>query len=588
LPAQAAVADKAAHVGPLGDGCYTQVLYDQKYPIMDKNDGRCPQYGICDDPGVRDGWIPAVDDPIQVVRMYFNVFAEDNGSNPAISAADLQDAVDSMNSQYLHLRLQFEYDWRVIPDSRFRDMDGNADFWLAKDLYAVDPEQQCNVFVGDVHSGSSYFSYGCFPWDPDCLTNQGGIMMNTTQMPPYNYSTLAHEMGHNLGLWHTHHGVEEVEECGACYEEPLSTDRDYSGDLCSDTYPTYITWSCNPASGTDFCSGNSWSPGEPDNIMSYVPWQCRHEFTWQQGGRMQCWTNDVLSGWLAAVGIESDTTEGPAPLAISFNGVTEKTVLGWSWDFGDGFGADQQSPQHTYQQPGLYDVVVTIETEEGFFTRTSRELIWAQGDTMMVPEVASTIGQSTRFDVYAHNSLPLHELWIPFSWVGTPDLQYDSTTTTGLRTDFLPDKQLVNISPSNRRATYRFRSNGINELPSDTGAVLSIWLTCTSGLGGQSTPVTLVSYSSYDPLFSGRRAEYIPELVNGAFILCLPGDVDGNGVGPDIADLVYLVDFMFNDGPPPPMPQQADVDGSGSIDIADLVYLVDRMFNLGPAPICGP
>ena len=65
------------------------------------------------------------------------------------------------------------------------------------------------------------------------------------------------------------------------------------------------------------------------------------------------------------------------------------------------------------------------------------------------------------------------------------------------------------------------------------------------------------------------------------------GDVDHSGVEPiDIADLVYLVDYMFNQGPPPPCWDDGDIDGSGiaPIDIADLVYLVDYMFNAGPPP----
>ncbi|MDH3892097.1 MAG: C25 family cysteine peptidase [candidate division Zixibacteria bacterium] len=65
------------------------------------------------------------------------------------------------------------------------------------------------------------------------------------------------------------------------------------------------------------------------------------------------------------------------------------------------------------------------------------------------------------------------------------------------------------------------------------------------------------------------------------------GDVDGSSLGPDIADLVYMVDFMFNGGPEPPVMAASDVDGSGgTIDIADLVYLVDYMFSSGPAPVC--
>ena len=69
----------------------------------------------------------------------------------------------------------------------------------------------------------------------------------------------------------------------------------------------------------------------------------------------------------------------------------------------------------------------------------------------------------------------------------------------------------------------------------------------------------------------------------------LRGDIDHNGAGPDIADLVFLVNYMFNGGPVPPCIEEADVNGDGAgPDIADLVYLVNYMFNGGPAPIpCG-
>ncbi|MCK4606674.1 MAG: VCBS repeat-containing protein, partial [candidate division Zixibacteria bacterium] len=66
------------------------------------------------------------------------------------------------------------------------------------------------------------------------------------------------------------------------------------------------------------------------------------------------------------------------------------------------------------------------------------------------------------------------------------------------------------------------------------------------------------------------------------------GDVNGDCKELiDIADLVYLVDYMFNSGPEPPVMEAGDCDGSGGIiDIADLVYLVDYMFNEGPPPVC--
>ncbi|MFH1686277.1 MAG: hypothetical protein ABIE70_01990 [bacterium] len=67
------------------------------------------------------------------------------------------------------------------------------------------------------------------------------------------------------------------------------------------------------------------------------------------------------------------------------------------------------------------------------------------------------------------------------------------------------------------------------------------------------------------------------------------GDVNHDGTGPDIADLVYLVNYMFNGGPEPECTKEADVTGSGgNPDIADLVYLVNYMFNGGPPPIPCP
>ncbi len=65
------------------------------------------------------------------------------------------------------------------------------------------------------------------------------------------------------------------------------------------------------------------------------------------------------------------------------------------------------------------------------------------------------------------------------------------------------------------------------------------------------------------------------------------GDINHSGALPiDIGDLVYLVEYMFADGPQPACHAEADVNGDGAelIDIADLVYLVEFMFNEGPEP----
>ncbi|UCD62780.1 MAG: M28 family peptidase [Candidatus Zixiibacteriota bacterium] len=66
----------------------------------------------------------------------------------------------------------------------------------------------------------------------------------------------------------------------------------------------------------------------------------------------------------------------------------------------------------------------------------------------------------------------------------------------------------------------------------------------------------------------------------------LCGDVDGSG-RLDALDVTYLVEFVWNGGPPPVGAAAGDVDGSSHTDAVDLVYLVDYLFGTGPAPAAG-
>ena len=77
--------------------------------------------------------------------------------------------------------------------------------------------------------------------------------------------------------------------------------------------------------------------------------------------------------------------------------------------------------------------------------------------------------------------------------------------------------------------------------------------------------------------------EHISITVESSF-LC--GDVNGSGDGPNVADITYMVDFLFRGGPEPPNRDAADVNGSGGINVTDLTVLVDFVFRGGPAPTC--
>ena len=90
----------------------------------------------------------------------------------------------------------------------------------------------------------------------------------------YDTSTLPHEMGHCLGLYHTHHGT--VNEGGGdtnqCAELVDGSNGTTCGDYIMDTPADPNRWANNSClyigTGVD-AHGNHYSP-DASNIMSYA------------------------------------------------------------------------------------------------------------------------------------------------------------------------------------------------------------------------------------------------------------------------------------------------------------------------------
>jgi hypothetical protein len=150
--------------------------------------------------------------------------------------------------------------------------------------HAVDPTTWINVFVSyEENMGPSlHDAWSSMPWFANILEPGGAIFLNCVWYEMYGSGDdkiLMHELGHELGLWHIFHGTdadyEGIEMCGPCWESPNMEDRDYRGDLCSDTDPGPFTYLCVDPGGTDPCSGLDWPNGNWDNVMSYA---------WPSGG----------------------------------------------------------------------------------------------------------------------------------------------------------------------------------------------------------------------------------------------------------------------------------------------------------------
>ncbi len=64
-----------------------------------------------------------------------------------------------------------------------------------------------------------------------------------------------------------------------------------------------------------------------------------------------------------------------------------------------------------------------------------------------------------------------------------------------------------------------------------------------------------------------------------------PGDANYD-LNTNLADVVFLINLIFKDGPPLLCPAAGDANGDCEVNIGDAVYLVDYIFRSGDAPVC--
>jgi hypothetical protein len=61
------------------------------------------------------------------------------------------------------------------------------------------------------------------------------------------------------------------------------------------------------------------------------------------------------------------------------------------------------------------------------------------------------------------------------------------------------------------------------------------------------------------------------------------GDLTGDGQV-DVGDVVFLVSYLYKDGPAPSPPDVGDVNCDGHTNLGDIVHLVNYLYHGGPAP----
>ncbi|MEZ5359327.1 MAG: agmatine deiminase family protein [Candidatus Zixiibacteriota bacterium] len=114
----------------------------------------------------------------------------------------------------------------------------------------------------------------------------------------------------------------------------------------------------------------------------------------------------------------------------------------------------------------------------------------------------------------------------------------------------------------------------------DLPAWLSVAGDSVTGTAPELAVVEQFTVTVSDPYSS---TEQLVTLTVTQGFLC--GDANGD-LSVNVADAVYIINYIFKSGPPPDPIEAADVNGDGSTNVGDAVYLINYIFNSGPSPAC--
>jgi gliding motility-associated-like protein len=198
--------------------------------------------------------------------------------------------------------------------------------------------------------------------------NLGGII-DTQQNPTRTFT--------NPGTYTIRLIVENANGCQDTLEQPLvipdETQMSFSfADACAEEVVSFTDNSVPPTGGT--ISSRVWDFGDGSTAVSANP---SHAYT-NPG------TYTVTLTSTNSFGCEYTTTDdivihpnpvpvfSAAPVCIGLttefveaSTLSSGSILSWDWDFDDGNGSTDREPTHTYDSPGIYNVTLTVTSDQG-------------------------------------------------------------------------------------------------------------------------------------------------------------------------------------------------------------------------------
>ncbi len=286
------------------------------------------------------------------------------------------------------------------------------------------------------------------------------------------------------------------------------------------------------------------------------------------------------------VSFSADTVFGIAPFPVNFSAASGLAVDSWAWSFGDGDSAFVQNPSHVYTDAGIFDVGIEVTAGANVKEKNRAQYIAVVADSIKGSSVSGAPDSLVEVVISGNNTVPLTSFKIAVDLAGDLGASLESFSTNGCRTSFMGMPTISHFVAPNSQFTLRVNSASTPLAPGN-GPLMKLYFRIPgSAEAGQVTHINLSGYSGHDCEYSGIYPDFEPVAGLSTISVCgQRGDVNGSG-SITIQDLVYLVSYLYNNGPSPSPVSVADVNCTNSVTVADLVRLVSFLFAGGPAP-CG-
>ena len=248
----------------------------------------------------------------------------------------------------------------------------------------------------------------------------------------------------------------------------------------------------------DFGDGNTSTTQNPEKTYATAGvYTVSLTVTSTAGSNTDTETGYITVGDVPAASFYASETSGTAPLTVQFTDTSTNSPTSWSWNFGDGETSVEQSPSHTYSDPGTYTVSLTVVNNAGSNKAT---------ETDYVEVSTSAVTQATVATTQTPTPVPTF-----------PEISFSGTPTAG--TAPLTVQFTLSASGSPTSLLWDFGDGGTSteSNPSYTYIIPGTYsVILTAKYPGGSKPVTKLSYITVNPGSGSTGSPLSPLIPLGA------------------------------------------------------------------------